>query len=130
MAKSKKPIKVEFTDHESAPFVKKAGMKSDDGKLRFDLVPPLALKVLAQVFTMGSKKYDDNSWQNLENFEQRYLAALHRHLNAHQLGEIKDPESGLYHLDHAMWNILALRWKLEQGPTLLSSRSGVREEVK
>jgi hypothetical protein len=69
---------------------------------------------LAQVFTFGAKKYEDNSWQELEDFEDRYLAAAHRHLNKHQLGELKDKESGLYSLDHALWNIAALRWKLEQ----------------
>ena len=93
----------------------KESKKYDKGKLRFDLIPPIALRALAQVYTHGAEtKYEDNSWQNLENFEQRYLAALHRHLNAHQLGEIKDPESGLYHLDHALWNLVALRWKLQQ----------------
>lgn len=92
----------------------KDGLKYDEGKLRFDLIPPIALRALAQVYTMGAEKYDDNTWQNLENFYPRYLAALHRHLNAHQLGEIKDPESGLYHLDHALWNLVALRWKMEE----------------
>jgi len=91
------------------------GKKYDEGKLRFDLVPPIALKALAQVYTYGAEtKYEDNSWQKLPDFEKRYLAALHRHLNDHQLGELRDPESGLYHLDHALWNIVALRWKLEQ----------------
>ena len=91
------------------------GKKYDEGKLRFDLIPPIDLRALAQVYTYGAEtKYEDNSWQNLENFYPRYLAALHRHLNAHQLGEIKDPESGLYHLDHALWNLVALRWKMEE----------------
>lgn len=105
--------------------------KYDKGKLRFDLVPPIILKALAQVFTYGTKKYEDNSWQELDNFEERYTAALHRHLNAHQLGELKDPESGFYHLDHVLWNVAALRWKLEQNNevvqiTLEDLRSGLR----
>lgn len=90
------------------------GLKDDKGKLRFDLVPPIILKALAQVFTFGAKKYEDNSWQELEDFEDRYMAAAHRHLSDHQLGELRDEESGLYHLDHVLWNIAALRWKLEQ----------------
>lgn len=92
----------------------KEGKKYDEGKLRFDLIPPIAMKALAQVYTFGAEKYDDNTWQNLENFYSRYMAALHRHLNAHQLGEIRDPESGFYHLDHALWNLVALRWKMEE----------------
>ena len=90
------------------------GIKYDDDKLRFDLIPPIALRALAEVYTFGARKYTDNSWQNLENFEARYLAALHRHLNAHQLGELRDKDSGLYHLDHLLWNVVALRWKLQQ----------------
>lgn len=94
--------------------MRKKGMKYDDDKLRFDLIPPIALRSLAEVYTFGARKYTDNSWQNLPNFEERYLAALHRHLNAHQLGELRDEDSGLYHLDHLLWNVVALRWKLQQ----------------
>lgn len=94
--------------------MREEGIKYDDGKLRFDLIPPIALRALAEVYTFGAKKYTDNSWQNLSDFENRYLAALHRHLNAHQLGELRDKDSGLYHLDHLLWNVVALRWKLQQ----------------
>jgi len=94
--------------------MKEKGLKYDEGKLRFDLIPPIALRSLAEVYTFGAQKYTDDSWQNLPDFEKRYLAALHRHLNAHQLGELRDNDSGLYHLDHLLWNVVALRWKLQQ----------------
>lgn len=94
--------------------MKEKGLKYDEGKLRFDLVPPIALLALAQVYTFGAEKYEDDSWQQLDDFEKRYMGALHRHLNAHQMGELRDKESGLYHLDHLLWNVVALRWKLQQ----------------
>lgn len=80
------------------------GLKYDDGKLRYSLVPPEALKGLAEVLTFGAKKYKPNSWQTVENAEERYLDALYRHLEAFRAGEIVDPESNLHHLKHALCN--------------------------
>lgn len=88
------------------------GVKHDDGKLRYDLIPPEAMRALAAVMTHGAKKYDDNSWQNLfkTNGRQRYTAALIRHIEAWRLGEQNDPESGIHHLGHALANVAFLLW--------------------
>jgi hypothetical protein len=37
--------------------------KNDNDKLRYDLIPPQALKALAEVLTFGANKYADNNWQ-------------------------------------------------------------------
>lgn len=63
-----------------------------------------------KILTYGAQKYGDNNWQNLEQFEDRYYAALMRHLVAWRKGEESDPESGLPHLAHVMANGLFLRW--------------------
>lgn len=86
----------------------KKGKKYDQGKLRFELIPPVAIEEIAKVQTFGANKYGANSWQNLENAEERYLGALYRHLNAHQQGETFDLESGLSHLSHALTNLVFL----------------------
>jgi len=37
-----------------------------------------------------------------------YFNAMIRHIKAHLEGEMEDPESGLDHIDHALWNVLAV----------------------
>jgi len=81
--------------------------KADDGKLRYGLIPPEFLKGIAEVLTMGSLKYSDNNWKNVDD-ESRYVDALYRHLEAWRSGEINDPESGLPHLAHVATNVAFL----------------------
>lgn len=78
------------------------GMKHDQDKPRYDLLPPLAIDEMAKVMTFGAKKYAPNSWQNVEDGKARYLAAALRHAFAISRGEIHDPETGLLHAGHLM----------------------------
>lgn len=84
------------------------GIKHDEGKLRYDLIPPHVQKWLAEVLTYGANKYAPNNWQNVEI--DRYIAALYRHLNAWRLGENNDPESGFHHLKHALTNMMFITY--------------------
>lgn len=59
---------------------------------------------MAKVLTFGAEKYSANSWQELEDGEERYRAALLRHTFAIQRGELYDPETGLLHAAHVMTN--------------------------
>lgn len=80
------------------------GMKYDGGKPRMDLLLdgcPKALTSVAEVLTFGAQKYAAHSWHTVSEGKSRYKAALLRHLTAHALGEVNDPESGLPHLAHA-----------------------------
>lgn len=86
------------------------GMKFDRGKLRYDLVPPEAYKMIVEVITYGAQKYKDNNWQSVTAPNNTYYSAILRHLEAWRAGEIKDPESGLSHLAHAGCSILFLLW--------------------
>ena len=88
-----------------------SGLKYDTSKLRWDLVPFEVLDKVVQAFTYGAIKYADNSWQCLDNFNDRYFAAMMRHISAYRKGEWLDFESKLPHLTHAAWNALALLWK-------------------
>jgi hypothetical protein len=87
------------------------GEKFDTNKDRWDLLPWGAVRQIVKVLTYGAKKYDDHNWQLVENMEQRYFAALLRHVVAWFGGEQNDPESGLPHLAHAGCCILFLLWK-------------------
>lgn len=85
------------------------GMKFDGDKARMDLLVdgcPNALEAVGQVLTFGARKYAAHSWQTVDGGEERYKAALIRHLLAVGKGESVDPESGLSHLAHLACNAL------------------------
>jgi hypothetical protein len=86
------------------------GRKFDGEKERYDLIPMECIEDLAKILTMGSVKYGPHNWKELEDGEDRYFAALMRHLVASRKGEKNDPESGLSHLAHAMCNVVFLLW--------------------
>lgn len=83
------------------------GLRFNEGKLRYDLLPPDAIEEVVKVFTMGAKKYTDRNWE-LGMPWMTIVASLKRHMAAWELGELKDTESGLLHTAHLAWNALAL----------------------
>lgn len=87
------------------------GKKYDTGKNRMGLMCEnfsRALWEVAKVSTFGANRYGANNWQYLENPKERYMDALCRHLFQHLQGKKINEESGLLHLSHCAWNILAL----------------------
>lgn len=82
------------------------GMKFDADKLRYDLVHELAEQELVAVLTFGAIKYDANNWKSVPDAKERYYASLMRHVKAHRMGEVFDPESGLLTMGHALCNAM------------------------
>ena len=82
------------------------GIKYDDDKLRYDLLPFEAIDEVVKVLNYGVKRYGANTWQNVES--ERYVAALLRHISAWRQGEKNDEESGLPHLSHILCNAMFL----------------------
>ena len=76
------------------------GVKYDQDKTRYDLVPPEALDEIAKVLTFGAHKYSDRNWEAGMRYGRTFAATM-RHLWAWWRGEDKDPETGLSHLAHA-----------------------------
>lgn len=76
-------------------------MKHDAGKVRMDLLDPVAIEQLAQVLTFGAQKYEAHNWRRGIS-KSRLLGAALRHLFSYMRGEDLDPESGLSHVAHAM----------------------------
>jgi len=77
----------------------KVAIKNDSGKVRMELLSPIALTEIAKVLTFGSIKYEAHNWR--KGFAwSRLLGAALRHLFAFIGGEDKDPETGLSHLSH------------------------------
>ena len=80
----------------------KKAIKYDKDKPKMSLLPPKALKGIAEIMTYGSKKYNAHNYKKGEglDWDQMYSACM-RHLNAWNDGEDTDPESGRPHLYHA-----------------------------
>lgn len=81
------------------------GIKYDQGKSRWDLLPWDEVRDVADVFTYGSVKYGDRNWEKGID-DSRLFAALMRHVTAVLNGDENDAESGMPHLAHAAANIL------------------------
>ena len=87
------------------------GAKLDAGKPRLGLVLGAfanALVEVGKVGTYGAQKYTDNGWLDVPNGKARYTDALLRHVFAEASGEECDSDTGLSHLAHACWNMLAV----------------------
>lgn len=91
------------------------GKKFDKDKLRMDLIPILPLKKLAEVFTIGAKKYDERNWEKGMLFSRLYGALL-RHVTAFWNGESIDPDDGQHHLASVAWCAFALMELEEKKP--------------
>lgn len=85
------------------------GVKADNGKPLSGMLIDFsrALERVMEIGTFGAQKYSRGNWLLVEDAEQRYWDAMWRHLLAAGR-ELNDPESGMDHLHHAAWNILAV----------------------
>jgi hypothetical protein len=77
------------------------------GKARFDLLPPVPLRAVAEVYALGAEKHGDRDWEDGVEWG-RVFAAMQRHAWAWWSGEQRDPEDGQHHLAAVVWGALAL----------------------
>lgn len=87
----------------------KATREPSDGKGRFDLISPYALRRIAIHYENGAKKYADRNWEKGIPFS-RYLDSALRHLNKFTMGMTDED-----HLAAACWNIMAIMHHQERG---------------
>src|ERR1035437_9969534 len=79
------------------------GLRFNEGKLRHDLIHPIALEGLARILTVGSKKYAERNWEKGMAWST-VIASLKRHLTAIEKGEDFDIETGELHANHLQCN--------------------------
>jgi len=75
------------------------------GKIKWTLVHFKSIECMVEVLMFGAKKYAPDNWKiglNLKEIED----SMQRHLASLIDGEIRDPESGLYHIGHIMCNCM------------------------
>lgn len=95
--------------------------KRKNGKIRMELVDqgfPLALMELGRVMTWANenKGYKDHDWKQLPDAENGFKGAAARHrvkfdaqrASGNEMLDCVDEESGIIHLAHEAFNVLAL----------------------
>lgn len=83
--------------------MKGQGQRKNEGKLRYDLIHPVANKGLVSVLTKGAEKYAERNWEKGMKWS-KVIASLKRHLAAIEQGEDYDEETGELHADHLQAN--------------------------
>ena len=86
------------------------GVKDDNAKPRWSLLPWGPMTHVINVLEFGARKYSADNWQRVPEARQRYFDASMRHALAWWQGERIDPESGKHHLAHAVCCMLFLMW--------------------
>jgi hypothetical protein len=81
--------------------------RTNENKLRYDLIPPLANREYAKVWTQALGKYPEGNWEKGMPWTEVIASAM-RHLEAIRLGEDIDAESGLLHAAHLQCNAAML----------------------
>ena len=79
------------------------GLRFNQGKLRYDLLHPIAQDGLVRVLTKGAEKYSPRNWEKGMAWSN-VIASLKRHLAAIEKGEDFDAETGELHIDHLQCN--------------------------
>lgn len=94
------PFSKPHTERPKVPFITKDSGKrvefesgfvrdTDEGKIRYDLLPLQPLKRLAELYTRGAEKYGDNNWQLAATQPEfdRFKASAFRHFMQWMMGE-------------------------------------------
>lgn len=89
------------------PLKKETGLRYDDGKTPYDLIPPELLEGVGQVLGYGARKYSKRNWE-LGMDWSRVFASLMRHAWKFWRGEKVDEETGLPHTWHMATNVAFL----------------------
>lgn len=92
----------------------KEGVKDVQGKLPLNMILkqfPRAFKAVAATSDFGNRKYnlgsDINNWLRVEDAFEKYSDAFMRHRVERLQGNLIDNESGLPHIYHELWNMMA-----------------------
>lgn len=85
-----------------------SGFKADKGKSAIDLIPPIVLLELGELYAKGASKYNPRNWELGMDYGRVYSAMM-RHALKFWAGEEFDPVDGQHHLTSVIWNAVALR---------------------
>lgn len=108
--KKKEKLKMEWSNPNEKQ--DKKFIKFDDGKRRYELLPPRELAQVVDILMLGANKYGKDNWKKMDDEgADRIVGAVYRHFEAWRQGDKIDKESGENHLAHAITNLLFLLWR-------------------
>lgn len=87
---------------------KQIGIKHDETKTQWSLLPWDVLEEIVEVMQYGAQKYGTDNWKYVDP-PMRYWDAAMRHMIAFREGERVD-ESTHLHLAHAITSLIFLMW--------------------
>lgn len=85
------------------------GLRYNDGKPKWSLVPMKALVPMVDVLMFGAKKYSPWNWTKGLTYTS-IIDSMQRHINSFMDGEDNDRESKLTHVGHILCNGLFLSY--------------------
>lgn len=93
------------------------GTRFSEGKIGgWAYVPMFGMHLIAKVAEMGAEKYAPQDWRAGQSYSTLWNSFMRHVLKAQEYGlHARDDESGLLHLAHAGWNLLALLTFMAQG---------------
>lgn len=93
-----------------------SGLKFDQGKIDWSVVPMEVLEPLVQVFMAGELKYGFmNCLKEFERGDRRFFAAAMRHaVECQHIPTARDVETGCLHGYQAAWNLIMRTWHAER----------------
>ena len=86
------------------------GLKDDNDKLQYHLIPDGVLEPVIRVLMYGAKKYGAYNWMNVLDAKKRYINAIWRHFNLYKEGQENDIEIGISHLACIICSCMFLLW--------------------
>ena len=86
------------------------GVKYDNEKPKWSLIPFRSLQEVVEVLTFGAKKYAADNWKHVPQARSRYIDAAYRHLADWNTTSRLDSETNKSHLAHAICCLLFLLW--------------------
>ncbi len=90
----------------TAHYITGSVRSQENGRGRFDLVPPEFIARLAVRLEAGAEKYGEHNWEKGQPLS-RYLSSLNRHILQFTVGMTNED-----HLAAAEFNLAALQWTL------------------
>lgn len=102
-------------EHDINDMAADQGLRFNEGKPQWRLLPQSALVPMVRVLEFGATKYSPENWKKGLS-TTGCMESLKRHWDAMMEGETHDPESGLPHIGHIMCNAMFISWMQANKP--------------
>lgn len=100
---------IEILTKDNQTYTNEQGGKQSFVSARFDCIPPVVLRLLAQCLGFGARKYGKENWQQIDQVD--HLNHAMNHINEWNRGDRSEP-----HLVNAMARLTFALWQaVEQG---------------